>query len=72
MLRRPRCERLTTSRYTMTACTNVSPTARSPEVIVDYPVFEVVLPELDSGEVDRSGRPWGAVHWDDVSWAVCD
>lgn len=37
------------------------------DVILDYPILSVR--ENPSGIVWWPGRPWGAVHWDRISWA---
>jgi hypothetical protein len=40
------------------------------DVITDFPAFDVGMLELESGEIDWSHRPWGSVHWSDVSWFI--
>jgi lipopolysaccharide transport system ATP-binding protein len=59
---------LSPGRYAVTLGVNRSPNTLAFDVLVDYPAFEVVLPELESGAVDWSHRAWGCVHWTDVSW----
>jgi lipopolysaccharide transport system ATP-binding protein len=38
------------------------------DAIVDYPAFQIEMPEIESGEMDWPWRPWGCVHWNAVSW----
>jgi lipopolysaccharide transport system ATP-binding protein len=55
-------------RYSLTLGLNEGVTTTAFDVIVDYPAFQVVLPALDTGEIDWPHRPWGCVHWPDVCW----
>ena len=57
---------LTPGEYTVGVGINQSTGTRAWDVVLDYPVFEVV---------DRAGqvkfqRPWGAVYWRDVIWSI--
>jgi lipopolysaccharide transport system ATP-binding protein len=59
---------LSPGRYTITAWVGPAPSMRPYDIVDDYPAFEVVMAEIESGEVDRAGRPWGAVHWEQAEW----
>jgi lipopolysaccharide transport system ATP-binding protein len=59
---------LSPGRYSLTIGINRSPNTLAFDVLVDYPAFDVVLPELESGAVDWCHRPWGCVHWNQVTW----
>jgi lipopolysaccharide transport system ATP-binding protein len=59
---------LSPGRYAVTIGTNRATSTLAFDVLVDYPAFEVVLPGLESGEIDWPHRPWGCVHWTRVSW----
>jgi lipopolysaccharide transport system ATP-binding protein len=54
--------------YTVTMGINQGVTSTAYDVIVDYPVFHVVMPELDNGSLEWPMRPWGGVHWKDTTW----
>jgi lipopolysaccharide transport system ATP-binding protein len=59
---------LTAGTYTLTSGITRNPSAAAFDVIVDYPLFEIEVPEIDSGEIHWPHRPWGAVKWDAVRW----
>jgi hypothetical protein len=59
---------LSPGRYTITTWISPAPSLRPYDVICDYPAFEVDMTEVESGEMDRTGRPWGAIHWDRAEW----
>jgi lipopolysaccharide transport system ATP-binding protein len=61
---------LSPGRYTITAWVSPAPSLRPYDVICDYPAFEVDMTEVESGEMDRTGRPWGAVHWNLADWSI--
>jgi lipopolysaccharide transport system ATP-binding protein len=59
---------LSPGRYTATIGVNRSANTLAFDVLVDYPMFEVVLPGVESGMLDWPHRSWGSVHWSQVSW----
>jgi lipopolysaccharide transport system ATP-binding protein len=61
---------LSPGRYLCTVGLNRNANSTAFDVIVDYPAFEVTMPEIESGEIDWPHRPWGAVHWSDVVWSA--
>lgn len=62
---------LSPGRYTIAIGVNRTSTTLAFDVLVDYPAFTVVWPELESGKVDWPGRSWGAVHWTNAKWVHC-
>lgn len=54
--------------YTMTMGINQGISTVAFDVIVDFPAFHVVMPEVDNGSLEWPMRPWGCLHWKDVSW----
>jgi lipopolysaccharide transport system ATP-binding protein len=61
---------LSPGRYNISIGVNETPNTIAFDVLIDFPIFEVVLPELSSGELAWSHRPWGAVHWTNNTWNV--
>ncbi len=61
---------LSPGRYYITIGVNETPNTIAFDVLIDFPAFEIVLPELSSGELAWSDRPWGAVHWTNNTWNV--
>jgi lipopolysaccharide transport system ATP-binding protein len=61
---------LAPGRYALTLGLNQQANTTAFDSIVDFPAFEVMMEAVDSGELDWSHRPWGAVHWTDVKWSV--
>jgi ABC-type polysaccharide/polyol phosphate transport system ATPase subunit len=59
---------LAPGRYTLSIGINKNAHDVAFDVIVDYPAFEVQLPELDSGQIEWPQRPWGCILWDRVTW----
>jgi lipopolysaccharide transport system ATP-binding protein len=59
---------LSPGRYVATIGINRTAGTLAFDVLVDYPAFEVTLPELETGALDWAQRPWGCVHWTQVSW----
>ncbi len=39
------------------------------DVILDLPMFSVTLPEVESGAIDWPHRPWGNLHWRNITWS---
>jgi lipopolysaccharide transport system ATP-binding protein len=60
---------LAPGKYTMTAGINRTLRSRAYDVIVDYPAFRVAMPGLENGEIEWPQRPWGCIHWKNVSWS---
>ncbi len=59
---------LSPGRYTATLGINRTANTLAFDVLVDYPAFDVVLPELETGCMDLAHRTWGCVHWTQVAW----
>jgi hypothetical protein len=60
---------LAPGRYTVTIGLNETTTSIAFDVLVDFPAFHVVLPELDNGALEWPHRPWGCLHWTDAHWS---
>ncbi len=56
--------------YTVDVGINKNANAKAFDVVLDYPLFEVGIDELATGELDWASRPWGAVHWSNVKWQI--
>lgn len=61
---------LSPGKYTSSFGINRNANSMSFDVITDYPAFNVEMLELQSGEIDWSHRPWGAIHWSNVEWRI--
>lgn len=59
---------LSPGRYTATIGINRTANTVAFDVLVDYPAFEVRLPDVESGALDFAHRQWGCVHWTQVAW----
>ena len=59
---------LAPGRYTLTTGIALGIHVRACDVIVNYPAFEIVMPGIESGEIEWPTRPWGCVHWRGVTW----
>lgn len=59
---------LSPGRYTV--CVGINETANTMawDVLIDFPLFDICMPALDSGELSWPTRPWGAIHWRHVEW----
>jgi lipopolysaccharide transport system ATP-binding protein len=62
---------LSPGQYTITIGINRSANTLAFDVLLDYPAFNVVLPDLESGAIDLAHRVWGCVHWTQVNWHRC-
>jgi lipopolysaccharide transport system ATP-binding protein len=60
---------LSPGRYSLTIGVTETIGATALDVIVDYPALEVTMPKADSGELEWPQRPYGCVHWEDVTWS---
>jgi lipopolysaccharide transport system ATP-binding protein len=61
---------LTPGRYSVTLGVNRNSNSKALDVITDYPLFEVYMPEIENGQLEWPTRPWGCLHWSQVSWQV--
>lgn len=59
---------LTPGEYLVDVGINQSTQTRAWDVILDYPLFTVV--DRAGQVVHWTERPWGAVHWRDVTWSI--
>ncbi len=59
---------LSPGRYTVSVGVNEGISTMAFDVILDYPALNVFMPEVDNGALEWPFRPWGCLHWKDVSW----
>lgn len=59
---------LTPGEYMVDVGINQSTETKSWDVVLDYPLFTVV--DRTGEVVYWTGRPWGAIHWKDVTWSI--
>jgi len=59
--------KLTPGRYFADVGVNQTTVTRAYDVILDYPLFEII----NQGQVPQwLDRPWGAIHWQEVEWKL--
>lgn len=56
-------------RYALNAGLNRNAQSSAYDVIQDFPLFEVVDADIEDGTLDWPHRPWGALHFNTVSWS---
>lgn len=59
---------LSPGRYNLSIGVNQNAYTTAFDVLVDYPAFDVEIPEFSSGECEWPNRPWGCVNWREVFW----
>jgi lipopolysaccharide transport system ATP-binding protein len=59
---------LSPGRYTVSVGINEGISTLAFDVILDYPGLNVFMPEVDNGALEWPMRPWGCLHWKDVTW----
>lgn len=59
---------LAPGRYTINTGVTSSPNSVAFDVLLDLPVFEIVLPRQETASLDWPNRPWGAVLVPDAKW----
>ena len=60
---------LSPGQYTISCGLNRNAHTIAFDVLVDVPLFDIDLPNIDSGEISWSHRPWGAIYWPHVAWS---
>jgi len=63
---------LSPGRYYVSIGINQQTNTTAFDMLLDYPAFDVAMEEIDSGECEWPDRPWGCVHWENVSWTMKD
>jgi lipopolysaccharide transport system ATP-binding protein len=56
--------------YAMDCAIKQDPNSPAYDVLVDYPLFRYEIPEVQTGQLDWTQRPWGAIHWDQATWSL--
>jgi len=56
--------------YTVDIGVNKNANAKAFDVVLDYPLCEVGIQRLETGELDWPHRPWGAVDWRSATWQL--
>lgn len=59
---------LTPGQYSITTGVTLALSAKSSDVLMDVPIFEIGMSDLDNGTLVWPERPWGAVHLPTAKW----